>query len=121
MPTLPLPCGCRAVRVALTLVMLVVTAAASAQGIDAAAQAAGLPAASTAVRQPRTETFHGRTLVDDYRYLEDPARPETRAWLDGQGRHAATTLARIAGREALARRITTLAESAGDRINDLWR
>ncbi|RFU38792.1 S9 family peptidase [Actinomadura logoneensis] len=37
-----------------------------------------------AERGPVVETLHGHRVADPYRWLEDPASPETRAWLDAQ-------------------------------------
>ena len=38
--------------------------------------------------QPVTETIHGVTITDPYRWLEDQNAPATREWLDAQFNHA---------------------------------
>ncbi|WP_460584614.1 prolyl oligopeptidase family serine peptidase [Hymenobacter arcticus] len=60
--------------------------------------AQSLPA--TPVR-PVTDTYFGRAVVDNYRWLEDTKSPETQAWLKAQGDYAAATVARLPGRDQL--------------------
>src|SRR5579884_110097 len=48
-----------------------------------------------------TETLHGHTITDPYRWLEDQNSPATRAWIDAQIKYTNSILARIPGREAL--------------------
>jgi prolyl oligopeptidase len=80
--------------------------------------AAGPPAAPS---RPVTDTLHGVQVTDPYRNLEDLKSPETRAWLQAQGEYAASELARIDVRDAIARRIEALADASGDTVRSLTR
>ncbi len=80
--------------------------------------AAGPPAAPS---HPVTDTLHGVQVTDPYRNLEDLKSPETRAWLQAQGEHAASELARIDVRDAMARRIEALADASGDTVRSITR
>lgn len=55
-----------------------------------------------------TETLHGKTLVDPYRWLEDQNSPETRAWVEAQMAYTRAYLAKYAGREKIAQRLGEL-------------
>jgi prolyl oligopeptidase len=63
---------------------------------------AGPPRASV---RPVTETLHGVTVTDPYRWMENFSDPEWTPYLMGQNAYARAVLARIPGREALAARI----------------
>ena len=86
--------------------------------LGARAAAAAYPAAPS---RPVTEVLHGQTVSDPYRNLEDLADPQTRAWLKAQGEHAASELARIDGRDAMAQRIEALSRESGDALYALMR
>ena len=87
--------------------------------VASAAMAAGVP--PPAPSRPVTDTLHGVKVVDAYRNLEDLKNPETRAWLQAQGDHAANELARIDARDTLAQRIKALADAAGDTVRAITR
>lgn len=66
---------------------------------------------------PVTESIHGRTVVDDYRWLEgdnaDPAAmgrvtPEVTAWTDAQNAYTRRVLDALPGRRALEQRLRPL-------------
>ncbi len=59
-------------------------------------------------RRPVTDTYHGVAVTDDYQWLEDPAAPEVRAWVDAQNRRTRAALDAIPGRDAIARRLTEI-------------
>ena len=59
------------------------------------AAAEGPPVTKT---MPVTETLHGITITDPYRWLEDQDSPETRAWLDRQNQYTQAYLTTIPGR-----------------------
>jgi prolyl oligopeptidase len=67
-----------------------------------AADTAGPPKASV---RPVTETLHGTTITDPYRWMETPADPEWTPYLMGQNAYARLVLAKIPGRDELARKI----------------
>jgi prolyl oligopeptidase len=71
-------------------------------------------------RQDLTETLHGRKIFDPYRWLEDPASPDTNEWLRAQDDVYATYLARTPGREAFGERLTELL-GAGAVGTPTWR
>jgi prolyl oligopeptidase len=61
------------------------------------------PPHSTA--EPVTEVFHGVSVTDPYRWLEDQDSPRTRAWIEQQTRHARSYLDNLPGRERIRERI----------------
>jgi prolyl oligopeptidase len=65
----------------------------------------------TAIR-PVTETFHGVTVVDDYRWLEDDASPEVRRWIADQDALTRRYLDALAQRPAIAARVGALLRTA---------
>ncbi len=67
------------------------------------------------------QTLHGVTVHDPYRYFENLKDPEVQAWLQGQGEYARQTLDRIAGRDALEKRIAELSAASGDKLSALVR
>jgi prolyl oligopeptidase len=54
------------------------------------------------------DVFHGVTVPDPYRWLEDEASAETRAWIEAQNALTSRYLSGIAGREAIRARLTEL-------------
>jgi prolyl oligopeptidase len=54
------------------------------------------------------EVVHGVRIADPYRWMEDPADPDWRPFLDGQGAYARAALDAIPGRAALLARISEL-------------
>src|SRR5436305_1611314 len=83
------------------------------------AQGADLTAPPTP-RQPVTDVYHGVEVIDPYRWMEDMASPQWKAWLKAQAEHADATLARIPGRDALRKRLAELAD-AGETLSVLER
>ncbi|HEX8326761.1 MAG TPA: prolyl oligopeptidase family serine peptidase [Hymenobacter sp.] len=75
----------------LSLAILVATAA-----LPAAAQR--LPATPKRVV---TDTYFGKKVVDNYRWLEDTNSPEVQAWFKAQGDYTTQTLDQIPGRDKL--------------------
>ncbi|HEX3919582.1 MAG TPA: prolyl oligopeptidase family serine peptidase [Caulobacteraceae bacterium] len=55
-----------------------------------------------------TETLHGVTVSDPYRWMENPKDPEWMPYLMGQNAWAREVLGKIPGREALAAQISTV-------------
>ena len=54
---------------------------------------------------PVTEIFHGVSVTDPYRWLEDQDSPRTRTWIEEQTRYARSYLDNIPGRERIRERI----------------
>jgi len=61
------------------------------------------PPHSTA--EPVTEIFHGVSVTDPYRWLEDQNSSRTRAWIEEQTRYARSYLDALPGRERIRERI----------------
>ncbi|MGB7058717.1 MAG: prolyl oligopeptidase family serine peptidase [Geitlerinemataceae cyanobacterium] len=56
----------------------------------------------------RVDEYHGVTVADPYRWLEDPDSDETKAWVDAQNRVTFGYLEQIPQRDRLKERITQL-------------
>jgi len=54
-----------------------------------------LPAPPTTEAKPVTETIHGVTLTDNYRWLEDQNSPDTRAWISEQMKYTGGYLSQV--------------------------
>lgn len=61
-----------------------------------------------AARGEQTDTYHGTTVADPYRWLEDTNSPETKAWVEAQNRLSESYLAAIPQRAAIKARLTQL-------------
>jgi len=57
-----------------------------------------------APRSDVTESTHGITVADHYRWLEDPEAEQTKAYVDAQNALAATYLSKFEGRQKLSAR-----------------
>ena len=62
------------------------------------AQQSGPPATP---QRPVTDVYFGRSVVDNYRWLEDTKNPEVLAWFKAQGDYTARTLDQLPGRDSL--------------------
>ena len=56
----------------------------------------------------RVDDYHGTIVADPYRLLEDPASPETQAWIAAQNTLTTEFLADAPHRQALHDRLTQL-------------
>ena len=77
----------------------------------AAAGPAGVPPSGPPAARvdPVVEDLHGTAVPDPYRWLEDPASAEMRAWEATQDAWTRARLAAVPGHEALAARLAALA------------
>ncbi|MDO9074284.1 MAG: prolyl oligopeptidase family serine peptidase [Rubrivivax sp.] len=66
-------------------------------------------------------TYHGTTVADPYRWLEDSKSAPAQTWLKGQGAAARSVLDRIDGRDAIEHRLAELADAQGDAVRSLMR
>lgn len=55
-----------------------------------------------------TETLHGVSVSDPYRWLEDQNSPETRAWITAQNEYTDAVLSKFAGRDKIHDRLEQL-------------
>jgi prolyl oligopeptidase len=90
-----------------------------------AAPRAARPGPPVARIEPVAETFFGETVVDPYRWMENPKDKDWEPFMRGQDAYARATLNAIPGRDALKRRIAALSggtavatgvRSAGGRV-----
>ena len=58
--------------------------------------------------EPVTETIHGVTVTDSYRWLEDSKSPATRAWLTEQMKYTEDYLSQVKIRPEVVKRLTDL-------------
>jgi prolyl oligopeptidase len=58
--------------------------------------------------RPVTDTYFGRPVVDNYRYLENLSDPEVQSWMKAQAGYTEKVLDEIPGHAALAQRIAGL-------------
>jgi prolyl oligopeptidase len=59
-------------------------------------------------KRPVTDTYHGVTVTDDYRWLEDYSNKEVQAWSDAQNVRARSVLNSLPGRDALRAQLTKI-------------
>src|ERR1044071_181567 len=50
-------------------------------------------------RKPVTDTYHGDSVADDYRWLEDAKSKEVQQWSDAQNAYARAYLDKLPGRD----------------------
>lgn len=96
--------------------LLLLTSSACVAALSSALVA--MPAAAADARYPATpkrpvsDTYHGVTVIDDYRWLEDDASAEVRGWAAEQNVATRRYLDGIAQRPAIAARVGELLRSA---------
>ena len=64
-------------------------------------------------KQPVTDTYHGVTVTDDYRWLEEAGTPAVTAWTTAQNRHTRNALDALPERPAIEARLTKLFAKIG--------
>ena len=69
-------------------------------------------------RRPVTETYHGVTVVDEYRWLEDDASPEVKRWVGEENALTRRYLDALAQRPAIAARVGELLRTSPVRRYD---
>jgi len=58
--------------------------------------------------KPMAEILHGTRIIDNYRWLEDGANPETVKWVAAENRYTRALLDPLPGRDAIRKRLTEL-------------
>jgi prolyl oligopeptidase len=76
-----------------------------AQSCPGGASAFAYPVAKKVDQQ---DNYHGTTIADPYRWLEDANSDETKAWVDAENKVTQVYLAQIPAREAIKSRLTKL-------------
>ena len=82
-------------------------------------EVSGAQAPPAAPKRPVTDTYHGVTVTDDYRWLEDGAGPEVHQWTEAQNRYARQYLDDLPAREALANQLQKLMTHPSPRYSEL--
>ena len=62
-------------------------------------------------QRPVRDTYHGQTVVDVYRWMEDMRTPEFQTWLKSEADYASAVLAQLPGRAALRARLGALVDA----------
>src|SRR5437763_3039318 len=73
-----------------------------------AADGPSVPPPPSTRKVPVTETLHGITITDPYRWLEDQDSPETRQWIDQQNAYTHSVIDKLPGRDAISERLSQL-------------
>ena len=60
-----------------------------------------LPDPPETAKHPVTDTLHGDTITDNYRWLEKQHDPETRSWIDEQNAYTDSYLLQVAVRVSI--------------------
>jgi len=93
---------------ALLLLCAVNTAIAADSDVVRGGNGVTLPPPPPTKADPVTETLHGVTVTDPYRWLEDSKSPATRAWLETQMKYTEDYLAQVKIRPEIVKRLTEL-------------
>jgi prolyl oligopeptidase len=67
-----------------------------------------LPDPPDTVKHPVTDTVHGDTITDDYRWLEQQHDPQTRSWIDEQNTYTDSYLQQVTIRPEIRGELTKL-------------
>ena len=55
---------------------------------------------------PVAEAYHGESVVEDYRWLEDQTQPEVKQWMKDQNLHSREFLDALPGRKEIRQKLT---------------
>jgi prolyl oligopeptidase len=70
-------------------------------------------------KQPVSDTYHGVTVVDDYRWLEDWNDKAVKKWSDGQNAHARAFLDKLPNVDPIRKRVTEIMSAKTVAYSDL--
>jgi len=98
-----------AIRCLLVLFLLAMTHNAAAQTPEVhGGNGITLPPPPPTEQKPVTETIHGVTITDPYRWLEDQQSPDTRAWIDSQMKYTEQYLSQVKVRPEIEKELGRL-------------
>src|SRR4051812_25321246 len=66
------------------------------------------PTYPAAARGTQVDVYHGASIADPYRWLEDTDSPETKAWVEAENKLTDSFLATIPERPAIKNKLTLL-------------
>jgi prolyl oligopeptidase len=92
-------------RPAYKIILSLLVVAVGAAGAQTQSAPIGYPAAA---RGTQVDVYHGVSIADPYRWLEDTDSPETKAWVEAENKVTESFLATIPERTAIKNRLTTL-------------
>jgi prolyl oligopeptidase len=67
-----------------------------------------LPPPPASPTHPVTDDYHGTSIVDPYRWLEDAKSPQTRAWIAAQNQYTTSYLSQVKIRPEIIEQLTSL-------------
>ncbi len=80
------------------------------------------PATPAARRAPAVDVYHGVTVTDSYRWLEDWSDPQVKAWSDAQNARARSVLDKMPSVDRIRERVSELEKGASAKHSALkWR
>ena len=94
-------------RLVIAISSLIFVAAAAFAGDDSKSSSTSSSLPQTPVK-PVIDMFHGTKVLDNYRWLEDGNSPQTQKWVEEEMSYTRGTLERLAGRDAIHKRLTDL-------------
>ena len=107
-------------RPAALLAAAMSTALSLSVAFDAAAGSASPATLPSTPRVDVVDVYHGVSVTDPYRWMEDMQSPQWKTWLKAQADHASAVLATLPGRDGLAKRLAELSD-AGETVTHLAR
>ncbi|ABF43142.1 prolyl oligopeptidase [Candidatus Koribacter versatilis Ellin345] len=96
------------IRCLLVLFLFSMTLQAAQPGVVEGGNGITLPPPPPTAQKPVTETIHGVTITDPYRWLEDQQSPETRAWIDTQMKYTEQYLSQVKVRPEIEKELGRL-------------
>lgn len=105
--------------IAAALTTLPLAACASRTANTTASAAIAAPAYPATAARPVTDTFHSVAVTENYRWLEDPAGPGVKDWIDTQNALTRSTLNAFPGRAAARARVQQILAAPTTRCNSV--
>lgn len=103
----------------LVLLFSVLATASACQRQQASSSGSEGPRPPIARKAPVTDVYHGVSVIDDYRWLENGSDPAVRAWSDAQNVYARSVLDRLPGVDAIREEVAAIRKIAVPRYGSL--